>query len=50
MAILASRRRAEAQTDLNAKRELLDSLLDRLQDYNKVRMNRCWFEGDPSTC
>lgn len=36
MAILASRRRAEAQTDLNAKRELLDSLLDRLQDYNKM--------------
>lgn len=37
MSILAARRRAELQADLNAKREILDTLVDRLQDYKKVR-------------
>jgi hypothetical protein len=37
MSILAARRRAELQADLNAKREIFDTLVDRLQDYKKVR-------------
>lgn len=35
--ILAPVRRVEVQTDLSRKRELLEMLMDKLQDFHKVR-------------
>jgi uncharacterized protein YoxC len=36
MTMLAPGRKGDLQADLNKKRELLDSLVDRLQDFQKV--------------